>query len=188
MNNFTTNSYEMKREIINFAKKVSNNLKKSTTKFVLDMQYGISKSNSCLISEISRSLEEDIKLKNTIERICDNLVEISDNEINTIKENYIKTISKYFPEEPIAIFDDSDIAKRYGKKFEDLDRVIDASSVNKEIVNGYHVCEAVILGKNEKQPFSVYSEIYSCKSSNFKSMNKYTLDSIDTVITIQWES
>lgn len=24
MNNFTTNSYEMKREIINFAKKVSN--------------------------------------------------------------------------------------------------------------------------------------------------------------------
>ena len=184
MNNFTTNSYEMKREIINFAKKVSNNLKKSTTKFVLDMQYGISKSNSCLISEISRSLEEDIKLKNTIERICDNLVEISDNEINTIKENYIKTISKYFPEEPIAIFDDSDIAKRYGKKFEDLDRVIDASSVNKEIVNGYHVCEAVILGKNEKQPFSVYSEIYSCKSSNFKSMNKYTLDSIDTVIKV----
>ena len=40
--------------------------------------------------------------------------------------------------------------KRYGKKFEDLDRVVDASSSNKETVNGYHVCEAVILGKNEK--------------------------------------
>lgn len=30
-----------------------------------------------------------------------------------------------FPEEPIVLFDDSDISKRYGKKFEDLGKVID---------------------------------------------------------------
>ena len=46
------------------------------------------------------------------------------------------------------------------------------------------MCEAVILGKNEKQPISVYSEIYSCKSKNFISKNKYTIDSIDTVMRI----
>ena len=63
----------MKREILNFSKKVSANTNKVTTKFVMDMQYGISKSQSSLISNIFRALDEKIKLKNTIERLCDNL-------------------------------------------------------------------------------------------------------------------
>ena len=174
----------MKREIEKFSKKVTNNIEKVTSKFVIDMQYGLSKSKSCLISEISRALDEKINLKNTIERLCDNLVKLTNNQKNMIKDNYYKEIKKYFSKEPVVIFDDSDISKRYGKKFEDLDRVIDASSSNKETVNGYHVCEAVILGKNEKQPFSVYSEIYSCKSKDFVSMNNYTIESIDTVIKV----
>lgn len=153
-------------------------------KFVSDIQYGLSKGKSCLISEISRSLNEDIKLKNTIERLCDNLQSLGKEEVKVIKENYLNEIKDYFPNEAISIFDDSDISKRYGKKFEDLDEVIDASDPEKKIVNGYHVCEAVILGKNEKQPFSVYSEIYSCKSKEFISKNKYTMESIDTVIGV----
>lgn len=184
MNNFTTNTYEMKREILNFSKKVGNGVNKSTQKFIMDMEYGISKSGSCLISEISRGLNENIKLQNTIERLCDNLADLSEEETKIIKDNYYNEVKDLFPDEPIAIFDDSDIAKRYGKKFEDLDDVIDASSINKEIVKGYHVCEAVVLGKNEKQPISLYSEIYSCKSKNFISMNKYTNESIETVRNI----
>ena len=43
------------------------------TKFIFDMQYGLFKRKSCLISEISRTLSEDIKLKSTIKRLCDNL-------------------------------------------------------------------------------------------------------------------
>ena len=181
MFNYTMDTYEMKREIVNFSKRINNGVNKSTQKFIMDMQYGISYSGSCLISEISRSLKEQIKLKNTIERLCDNLVNITDNELKIIENNYINEIKDLFADEPIALFDDSDIAKRYGKKFEDLDRVIDASSINKEIVNGYHICEAVILTKKEKQPISVYSEIYSCKSDSFKSMNEYTNQSIEKV-------
>ena len=44
MNNFTTNKYEMKKEILNFSKKVSVVTNKVTTKFIMDMQYGLSKS------------------------------------------------------------------------------------------------------------------------------------------------
>ena len=181
MTNYTMDCYETKREILNFSKKISEGLNKKGIKFVGDMQYGLSKSKSCLISEISRSLNEDIKLKNTIERLCDNLQSLNKDETNIIKDNYLNEIKDYFPKEPIAIFDDSDISKRYGKKFEDLDQIIDASDPDKKIVSGYHVCEAVILGKDEKQPFSVYSEIYSCKSDGFVSKNKYTINSIDTV-------
>lgn len=184
MNNYTMECYEMKREILNFSKKISRGLNKSEIKFISDMQYGLSKGKSCLISEISRSLDEKIKLKNTIERLCDNLQSLSEEERMMIKENYLNEIKDYFPEEAISIFDDSDISKRYGKKFEDLDQIIDASDSDKSIVNGYHVCEAVILGKEEKQPISVYSEIYSCKSKDFISKNKYTMESIDTVINV----
>ena len=126
----------------------------------MDMEYGIAKSKSCLISNISRSLDEDIKLKDTIERLCDNLARMNNDEYKIIENNYLEEVKKTLLDEPIFLFDDSDISKRYGMKFEDLDKVLDASSFKKEIVNGYHICEAVSLTKNELQPISIYSKIY----------------------------
>ncbi len=182
MNNFTTNTYEMKREIVNFSKKISVGLNKSTSKFVMDMQYGLAKGGSCLISNIARSLDEDIKLSYTIERLCDNLINLYSDEKEIIWNNYLNEVKRNINvDEVIALFDDSDINKEYSRKLEDLDRVIDASSHEKKIVNGYHVCEAVLLTKNEHQPISVYSKIYSCKSDNFESKNSYTLESIKAV-------
>lgn len=179
MNNCTTNTYEMKREVLNFSKKISKGLNKSQQKFIDDIQYGIASSGSSLISNISRSLNEKIKLKNTIERLCDNLNTFDNEDI--ILKNYIKEIGDVYGEEPVALFDDSDITKIYGKKFEDLDEVIDASNPDKKITKGYHVCEAVILTEKEKQPISSYSKIYSCKSNDFKSKNVYTFASINSV-------
>ena len=182
MNNCTMNSYEMKRDILNFSKKISERVNKSTLKFIMDMQFGLAKSGSCLISEISRALDENIKLNYTIERLCDNLSNMYDDEKELIWNNYLDEVKKNVDlDNPIVLFDDSDINKEYSRKLEDLDRVIDASSINKEVVNGYHICEAVVLGKEQKQPISLYSEIYSCKSNNFISKNKYTFESIDTV-------
>lgn len=41
-----------------------------------------------------------------------------------------------------------------------------------------------MLTKNEKQPVSIYSQIYSTKSKDFISTNKYTEESIDKVIEV----
>ena len=38
MNNYTMDLYEMKREIVNFSKKISAGLNKTTEKFIMDMQ------------------------------------------------------------------------------------------------------------------------------------------------------
>ena len=182
MNNITTNTYEMKREINNFSQKMSKGLNKSTSKFVLDMQYGLAKGGSCLISEIARALDEKIKLGYTIERLCDNLAQLYKEEKEQIWKNYLDEVEKNIDKEnAVALFDDSDINKEYSRKLEDLDRVIDASSPDKKIVNGYHVCEATMLTKKEKQPISVYSKIYSCKSKDFRSKNNYTMESIKAV-------
>ena len=145
----------------------------------MDMQYGLAKGGSCLISNIARSLDENIKLNYTIDRLCDNLSNMYQEEKEIIWNNYLNEVSKNIDKEnAIVLFDDSDINKEYSKKLEDLDRVIDGSSQDKKIVNGYHVCEATVLSMNNKQPMSIYSKIYSCKSKNFVSKNTYTLESI----------
>ena len=179
----------MKRAIVNFSKKLSEGVNKSTYKFLMNMQFGIAKSGSCLIFEMDRSLNEKIKLNYTIERLCDNLANMYDEESNTIWNNYLMEVKRNVDlENPVVLFDDSDINKEYSRKLEYLDRVIDASSQDKRIVNGYHVCEATILTKNEKQPLSIYSQIYSCKSKNFESKNKYTIESIQAAKKIVGEN
>ena len=102
----------MKRKIVNFSKKVLKGLKKSEEKFIQDIGYGISSSGSCLISNIARSLNENIKIKNTVERLCDNLNSFDNTE--DVYNNYINTIGDIYGKEPVALFDDSDISKSYG--------------------------------------------------------------------------
>ena len=53
MNNFTINNYEMKREIVNFSKKISSGCSKPESKFIMDMIYGIAKSKDILLSSIA---------------------------------------------------------------------------------------------------------------------------------------
>lgn len=180
MLHFNTDLYELKREIVSFSKKLTSFASKAHQKFVLDMIYGIFHSKSTLLSDISRSLLEDTKLSYTIDRLSTNLTSIDKETSDQLMHQYHQQVKKFLPKEPILLFDDSDISKPYGKKFEDLDRVIDGSSLKKETVNGYHVCEAVALTAKEKQPISLYSHIYSCTSDGFKSKNEYTIQSIDT--------
>ena len=158
---------------------IANGTSKPAKKFVMETQYGLAKGGSCLVSNMARALDEDIKLNYTIDRLCDNFANLDDSFKKTIWDNYIEERKKHINlKDVIAIFDDDDINKKYSKKLEYLDRVRDALSPDKSIVNGYNVCEAVLLSKNIKQPISVYSEIYSCKSKNFKSKNTYTIESI----------
>ena len=72
MSNCTMNSYEMKRDILNFSKKLSEGVNKSTSKFVMDMQYGLAKGGSVLISNIARSLDE--ASKNIVKKQNSNLI------------------------------------------------------------------------------------------------------------------
>lgn len=171
----------MKREIVNFADYLSKNCElKAEKDFLRDMLYGISASNSLMLSDISRKLKEKIKLDNTIERLSIHLANDIEGK-KSIEENYYEYVREMLPENPIVDFDNTDITKLYGKKFEYLDTVIDASDPKKEKKPGYPVVNAVVLGKNKKQPIPLYSRIVSTKEPKFKSMNDYTMESIKKV-------
>ena len=96
MNNYPMNTYEVNRDLMNFSKKISKGVGKSTTKFMMDMQYGLAKGGSCLISNISRALDEKIKLNYTIGRICDNLSNIYEEEKAIIWNFEFRYFTKFF--------------------------------------------------------------------------------------------
>ena len=73
MNNFTTNTYQMKRDIYNFSKKISEGSSKPKSKFIIDMIYGISKSKDVLLSNIADALDENTKKAKTIDWLSKNL-------------------------------------------------------------------------------------------------------------------
>ena len=54
----TSNTYQLKREILSFSYKISRKLPKPERKFMADMNYGILSSKSCLLSDISACLHE----------------------------------------------------------------------------------------------------------------------------------
>ena len=99
----------------------------------------------------SKKPRRNKKLNYTIDRLCDNLSNLCLEEKKIIWNNYLDEVRENIDkEDAVVLFDDSDINKEYSKKLEDLDKVIDESSKDKRIVNGYYVCEATVLTKNEK--------------------------------------
>lgn len=179
MDNFTTNTFQMKREIINFSKKISKNSSKPESKFVMDMLYGISKSKDILLSNIAEALEENTKKAYVIDRLSDNLAcDLDDN----IDKNYCDIVMDSFGENPVFIIDDSDVIKPLGEKFEDLGIVRDGSSKNKNYEKGYHVTEIVGLTKDKRQPISVFSKIHSSTSKDYVSANTITFEGLDKII------
>ena len=73
MVNFTSNTYQMKREILTFSNKISHKLSKPEKKFTADMVYGMLASKSCLLTDIVDQLHEDTKKVNSVERLTRHL-------------------------------------------------------------------------------------------------------------------
>jgi hypothetical protein len=49
----TTDTYQMKREILNFSNKISRELSKPKRKFTADITYGMLASGSCLLTDVA---------------------------------------------------------------------------------------------------------------------------------------
>ena len=60
MSNSTTNTYQMKRDILNYSKKISKGCTRNRQKFSADMIYGLLAAKSCVLSEIAHELQEPI--------------------------------------------------------------------------------------------------------------------------------
>ena len=171
----------LKREIVNFSKKICKNSNKPTSKFVTDMLYGISKSKDILLSSISEALDENISKINTIDRLSNNLSLDLDESIFL---NYCNLAFDALGDEPVFLVDDSDVTKPLGNKFEALGIVRDGSSKDKSYEKGYHHTEIVGLTNNFKQPISLFSKIHSSTQKEYISNNNVTYEGLNSVVTL----
>lgn len=174
MVNYNTTNSNLTRGICNFSKKISKGLKRPILKFVSDMVYGILASGSSLITEIARNLNENIPLIKTVNRLCRNLQDFSDEEKSIVEENYLSSIKSSYDDKSVIVIDGSDITKPASKKLEALCKVRDGSTG--EIGIGYHTIGAAVLSKEKKLPFGVYSRVYSSEEADFVSEDQEMLD------------
>ena len=153
MINYSRLGYEIKRDLSKFSEKISKGLTKPKSKFVAQMLYGILAGNKVHLSEIARSLYEEITLKKTIERLSRNLFKFNEKDI--LMENYIAEVKKQIDEEQaVIVIDNSDITKPCSPKMEAISDVHDGSTG--KIRKGYFTVEAAVLSKDKKMPMSVY--------------------------------
>jgi len=166
MINYNRLAYELKRDISNFTNKITAGLKRPQMKFITQMVYGLLEGNKSHLSEIARSLKEDISIKKTIDRLSRNLNHFSDGTI--LMNNYISEVRHHIKDDySVIIIDNSDIAKPCSKKLEALADVRDGSTG--EIVKGYQTIEAAVLTSNAKMPLPVYEKVFSSAETDFVS-------------------
>ena len=178
MVNSTSNTYQMKREILSFSNKISKNLPKPEKKFMADMNYGILASGSCLLTDIVDQLHEPSRKINIVDRLSKHLAKGTSEDV---LRSYLAQVKKWCPEHPVVHIDDSDVVKPDGYKFESLGWVRDGSesTATKNIYKkGYHVTEATVL-TNSNHPVSIFSEIHSSEEKNFTSINTVTFSAMD---------
>ena len=176
-----TDTYKMKREIINFSKKISGNSSAPDRKFLSEMLYGMLASQSCLLTKISHALQEQEKKIYTVDRLSDHLKSGID---PVMLSGYLRLLQKMVPAEPVIHIDDSDVVKPEGHHFESLGIVRDGSksAADKSVYSkGYHVTEACVL-TDSNHPVSVFSELHSSEEKGFTSINHITDSAIERCV------
>lgn len=178
MVNFTSNTYQMKREILSFSNKISRKLPKPERKFIADMNYGILASGSCLLTDIVDQLHEPSRKINIVDRLSRHLAKGTPKDA---LKTYLTQVKKWCPDQPVIHIDDSDVVKPDGYKFESLGWVRDGSestSTKNVYKKGYHVTEATVLTSSH-HPVSLFSEIHSSAEKNFTSINDITFSAME---------
>ena len=94
MTHFTSVTYVLKREILNFSNKISKNLFRPDRKLFADMTYGILASGSRLLTDIADCLHETSKKVNSVERLTRHL---NQGVSSTASRAYPAAVRKWTP-------------------------------------------------------------------------------------------
>jgi hypothetical protein len=160
-----------------FVEVLSKGLTKPKRKFIHQMLFGIQASGDIKLSEIARSLNEEIKLLKTEMRLSRNLQE--ENLYLHINKKLIEHSKDKIDPDTVLALDLTDISKPYAKKMDFLSLVWDG--VTKKPTKGYWVLEVIGANIYQDYIYPLYSELYSSCADEFRSENRQILKAIDTL-------
>ena len=168
---------KLRQQIHNFSGELCVGMGKVAARFVEETVFGLSASGSVRLTEIGRSLEEDIPLHATHKRLSRNLAEKS---LGSCLEKSVLTLgAKRVTDKTLLIIDPTDLQKKYARKMQYLATVRDASE--KVIGKGYWMCDVVgcEVGSSEITPLA--QELWSQEAPDFTSENKQILSLVERV-------
>jgi len=168
MNNDKAITERVQQQIIRFGKRISKGLNKSRRKFVNQMIFGIQASRDIKLSNVCRSLNEDIKLIKTEQRLSR---QISKEDLTEhINKAILKEGYKKITKDIVLAWDLSDIQKPFAKKMDNLAKVWDGSEG--EIGQGYWINSVIAADVDKERLIPLYNELFSQKAKDFGSENQ----------------
>lgn len=169
---------KIKGQITHFAHEISRGFKKPLRKFVVQMLYGIQASKDVKLSNIARSLNEQIPLIKTEGRLSRNIGK--DDLTLVMNKSLIADGAKRIKEDTVIAIDISDIDKPYAKKMEHLALVRDGSTGERRS-NGYWLLSILGAHVDGEELIPLYGELYSQEADTFESENRQILRAVDLV-------
>ena len=170
---------KIKGQITRFSHKISGDFRKPTRKWMIQMLYGIQASKDVKLSNIARSLNEEIPLIKTETRLSRNLGRVDLTE--SINGKLVAEGGKRIRQETVIALDLSDLDKPYAEKMQYLAWVRDGST-GETRSKGYWLVDVLGADVEGEDLIPLYGELYSQESDTFKSENRQILSAMDRVM------
>lgn len=179
MENNITDGKKVQQQILQYASRVTKGFKKTKKRFIAQAIFGIQASRDIKISNIARSLKEDIRLIKTENRLSRQMM--AEELTGQINEILITDSQWRIKEDTVLALDLSDIHKPFAKKMEGLTKVWDGSKG--QVNDGYWLCEVIAAQVDKEGLVPLYSELYSHTVEGFESENEQIFKAVRMIST-----
>jgi hypothetical protein len=160
-----------------FSSELCVGLSKPLAGFVSQMLFGIQSSQDVKLSNIARSLKEEIVLIRTEKRLSRNLK--SAELEKELTPQLVRMGSQRVQPNTVLALDLSDIRKEYAQKMENLATVRDGSTG--ELHQGYWLCDVTAAEVNGSEIVPLYQKLFSVEAKDFTSENAEMLAAVDLI-------
>jgi hypothetical protein len=167
----------LKAQLTKFSAQLCEGLSKPLSRFVSQMLFGIQSSQDVKLSNIGRSLGEDIPLIQTEKRLSRNLKKAKLERHLT--PQLVRMASARVQSNTVLALDLGDIRKEYAQKMENLATVRDGSTG--ELHPGYWLCDVTAAEVNGSQILPLYQKLFSAEAKDFTSENAEVLAAVDLI-------
>jgi hypothetical protein len=167
----------LKAQLTKFSSELCEGLSRPLQKFVGQMLFGLQASQDVKLSNIARSLKEEIPLIKTEDRLARNLqAEELEAELSA---QLAQMASQRVGANTVLCLDLSDLRKEYAQKMEHLAQVRDGSTG--QVHAGYWLCGITGAEVNGSEVVPLYQKLYSVEAKEFLSENAELLAGVDLV-------
>ena len=165
----------LKAQLTRFTCELPAGLSKPLRNFVGEMLFGIQASQGVKLSNIARSLQEELPLLKTEDRLSRNL---QAEELEThLRQGLLRLGRRRVDTNTVLCLDLSDVRKEYARKMEFLDQVWDGSAG--EVHPGYWLCSVIGAEVHGSELTPLYQQLFSVRAQDFVSENDELLSAID---------